>query len=128
MDLKDFGADYVFNPSDLNGIDNYTDTADPDSNCFKFTSCVSTTCDYYNSQQFKSQYDTIPQFIFPTCPWNDLSIQKNYNDFMNYSIIAFPETWLTECTEMLDEIPMYKAVHRHRESTESWRRCVYISS
>lgn len=53
-DLKDFCTEHVFNLSDLNGADSYTDSADPDSNCLKFTSNVSTTCEYYNVQQFKS--------------------------------------------------------------------------
>ena len=65
-DLKDFCADYIFNPADSNGTDNYTDSSDPNLNCLKLTSNVATTCNYYNPQQFKSLCKSIPNTFFST--------------------------------------------------------------
>lgn len=127
-DLKDFCADYIFNPVDSNGTDNYTDSSDPNLNCLQFTSNVATTCNYYNPQQFESLCKSIPHTFFSTCHLNIRSLSKNYDEFTNYissfndqfTIIALSETWLTESTEMLLDIPFDKAVHRfkHRELGE----------
>lgn len=123
VDLKDFCSELIFNPFDSNGASRYIDSADPDLNCLKLTNNVSTTCEYYNVQQFNSFNDSIAtSSCFSTCHWNARSLPKHFDDFTNYlsslnhefSIIALSETWLTDSIEMFYDIPLYKAVHNYR--------------
>ena len=70
---------------------------------------MSTTCEYYNVQQFKRLYEGFSNSSFSTYHLNARSLPKNDDDFTNYlsslnhefSIIALSETWLTDSTEML---------------------------
>ena len=83
---------------------------------------------YYDLCDYSNQYDDII-----IAHINIRSMCKNIDDFLydisnlNHSILTFSETWLSDSSQHLYDIPNFNAFHKNRENKRGGGVAIYVS-
>lgn len=123
----------IFNPFDLDiATKTNLSDVDPDANSIQG---LKEPCRYYNENQFEHLIKRLPSDqILSAFHLNIRSLPKNYDHLSqllssmnhNFSIIALTETWLSEDTINLYELPLYNSLHLTRKHKSGGGVVLYI--
>ena len=135
-DLRNFHNNKIFNLIDIDVNDKYNTCIDPDLNCLKYAN-TSITSEYFNVETFNRLQESINSHsMFSSFHLNVQSLKScdKYDNLVNYlsslnhefSIIALSETWLSEATNTLYDMPLYNSVHSYRSERVGGGVSIYV--